>query len=167
MTCGEVNVDMIREDGAQAREAVQAPALTGRQSEVLELIARGLSDREIAVSLGISPRTVRMHADVLRMKLGVARRRELPYAYLCLHADAELSAASVSYCATGYGRLGAAYALRAVDGLFARRRAGSLRVAGVSRITRDSGDKRSDSRFGDEVPALSGRGAGHRDRAER
>jgi DNA-binding NarL/FixJ family response regulator len=55
--------------------------LTARQSEVLALIVDGLTDGEAAERLGISPRTVRMHADVLRVKLGVARRRQLPLAY--------------------------------------------------------------------------------------
>ena len=55
--------------------------LSARQSEVLALIVDGLTDAEAAEQLGISPRTVRMHADVLRVKLGVARRRQLPLAY--------------------------------------------------------------------------------------
>ena len=55
--------------------------LTPRQSEVLALIADGLTDAEAGEQLGISPRTVRMHADVLRAKLGVDRRRQLPMAY--------------------------------------------------------------------------------------
>jgi DNA-binding NarL/FixJ family response regulator len=55
--------------------------LSTRQSEVLALIVDGLTDAEAADQLGISPRTVRMHADVLRVKLGVARRRQLPLAY--------------------------------------------------------------------------------------
>jgi DNA-binding CsgD family transcriptional regulator len=48
---------------------------------VLSLIVDGLTDVEAAAQLGISPRTVRMHADVLRVKLGVSRRRQLPLAY--------------------------------------------------------------------------------------
>lgn len=60
--------------------------LTARQSQVLGLIAEGLTDAEAADHLGISPRTVRMHADVLRVKLGVARRRQLPTAYRRLHS---------------------------------------------------------------------------------
>ena len=55
--------------------------LSIRQSEVLALIVDGPTDAEAADHLGISPRTVRMHADVLRVKLGVARRRQLPLAY--------------------------------------------------------------------------------------
>jgi non-specific serine/threonine protein kinase len=56
---------------------------TRRQLQVVELIAEGRSNREIAAELGISPRTVRAHCDVLRAKL-TARRREIPLAYRCL-----------------------------------------------------------------------------------
>jgi DNA-binding CsgD family transcriptional regulator len=55
--------------------------LSPRQLEVLALIDNGLTDAEAGAELGISPRTVRMHADVLRAKLGVARRRQLAAAY--------------------------------------------------------------------------------------
>lgn len=53
------------------------PALTRRQLQVLARLARGELDSEIAAALGIRRRTVRMHVDVLRMKLGVSHRREI------------------------------------------------------------------------------------------
>jgi DNA-binding CsgD family transcriptional regulator len=59
-----------------------APTLTERQRQVVELIAGGCSNEEIARVLGISPRTVKAHCDVLRQKLGVSRRRQIPIAYL-------------------------------------------------------------------------------------
>ena len=49
---------------------------TTRQRQVVELIARGCSNVEIADRLGISPRTAKAHADVLRTKLAVHRRRQ-------------------------------------------------------------------------------------------
>jgi DNA-binding CsgD family transcriptional regulator len=55
--------------------------LTLRQHEVLVLLARGLTAAEIGDRLSISPRTARMHLDVLRQKLGAPRCRELPAAY--------------------------------------------------------------------------------------
>jgi DNA-binding CsgD family transcriptional regulator len=55
--------------------------LTTRQYEVLILHARGLTAVEIGAHLSISPRTARMHLDVLRQKLGVPRVRQLPAAY--------------------------------------------------------------------------------------
>src|ERR671931_398711 len=62
----------------------RAPALTDRQRQVVELIAAGLSNAEIGEQLGISPRTVKAHSDVLRQKLGVSRRRQIPVAYRLL-----------------------------------------------------------------------------------
>jgi ATP/maltotriose-dependent transcriptional regulator MalT len=57
------------------------PALTARQREVVALIAAGCSNDEVGERLGISPRTAKAHSDVLRQKLGVARRRQIPVAY--------------------------------------------------------------------------------------
>jgi DNA-binding NarL/FixJ family response regulator len=54
---------------------------TPRQRQVVELIARGCSNVEIADRLGISPRTAKAHADVLRTKLAVHRRRQIPAAF--------------------------------------------------------------------------------------
>ena len=45
--------------------------LTGREREVLILIASGSSNKEAAAALGISPRTVESHRDSLMRKLGV------------------------------------------------------------------------------------------------
>jgi LuxR family transcriptional regulator, maltose regulon positive regulatory protein len=54
---------------------------TLRQQQVIRLIALGCSNAEIADRLGISPRTAKAHSDVLRMKLGVPRRRHIPAAF--------------------------------------------------------------------------------------
>lgn len=60
---------------------------TRRQREVVELIAAGCSNEEMARRLGISPRTAKAHSDVLRQKLGVARRRQIPAAYRLLTGE--------------------------------------------------------------------------------
>jgi DNA-binding CsgD family transcriptional regulator len=60
---------------------VGSERFTERQRQVVHLIARGCSNVEIADRLGISPRTAKAHSDTLRMKLGVARRRQIPAAY--------------------------------------------------------------------------------------
>jgi ATP/maltotriose-dependent transcriptional regulator MalT len=57
------------------------PPITKRQRQVVELIAAGYSNEEVGQRLGISARTAKAHADVLRRKLGVARRRQIPAAY--------------------------------------------------------------------------------------
>jgi DNA-binding NarL/FixJ family response regulator len=50
--------------------------LSAREREVLRLIADGLTDRQIAESLGISPRTVATHVSSILHKLGVRNRAE-------------------------------------------------------------------------------------------
>ncbi len=57
------------------------PPITQRQRQVVELIAAGCSNDEVGEYLGISPRTAKAHCDVLRQKLGVTRRRQIPVAY--------------------------------------------------------------------------------------
>lgn len=52
------------------------PELTAREYEVLQLIARGLINREIAQVLGISESTVRNHTIHLFAKLDVSDRTE-------------------------------------------------------------------------------------------
>jgi DNA-binding CsgD family transcriptional regulator/tetratricopeptide (TPR) repeat protein len=50
--------------------------LTAREAEVLELLARGLTDREIAEELIVSVRTASHHVSAILAKLGVRRRTE-------------------------------------------------------------------------------------------
>ena len=66
-------------------------SVTARQLQVIELIAAGCSNEEVGERLGISPRTAKAHCDVLRQKLGVARRRQIPVAYRLLTGEDPLS----------------------------------------------------------------------------
>jgi ATP/maltotriose-dependent transcriptional regulator MalT len=66
-------------------------SITQRQREVIILIASGCSNDEVGERLGISPRTAKAHCDVLRQKLGVARRRQIPSAYRNLTGDDPLA----------------------------------------------------------------------------
>jgi len=50
--------------------------LTDRESEVLKLAAGGSSNKQIAVRLGVSPRTVQTHLGHIFEKLSVASRTE-------------------------------------------------------------------------------------------
>ncbi|MFN4294539.1 MAG: LuxR C-terminal-related transcriptional regulator [Thermoflexales bacterium] len=52
------------------------PPLTGREQEVLRLLAEGLSNKEIAARLGISERTVAFHVSNILQKLGAVSRTE-------------------------------------------------------------------------------------------
>jgi RNA polymerase sigma factor (sigma-70 family) len=51
--------------------------LTAREREVLDLVAAGLHNREIAQALGISPRTVEVHKARVMEKLGLRRLPDL------------------------------------------------------------------------------------------
>jgi ATP/maltotriose-dependent transcriptional regulator MalT len=65
--------------------------ITDRQREVIQAIAQGLSNEEVGHELGISPRTAKAHCDVLRQKLGVPRRRQIPLAYRLLTGEDPLA----------------------------------------------------------------------------
>ena len=52
------------------------PLLTERESEVLDLIASGATNREIAEQLFLSPHTVKEHSSSLYRKLSVRNRAE-------------------------------------------------------------------------------------------
>jgi DNA-binding NarL/FixJ family response regulator len=54
--------------------AVSLDALSRRQREVLDLIVQGLTNIEIARSLGLGKGTVKIHVAALFGKLGVRRR---------------------------------------------------------------------------------------------
>jgi DNA-binding NarL/FixJ family response regulator len=56
-------------------------SLSGREIEVLRLLADGLTDREIGEALTISPRTVETHVGSILHKLGVRNRAEAAQRY--------------------------------------------------------------------------------------
>ena len=55
--------------------------LSAREQDVLRLLAEGLTDREIATGLAISPRTVESHVSSVLRKLGVRNRAEAAQRY--------------------------------------------------------------------------------------
>lgn len=76
-------------------------SLTERQRQVVELIARGCSNDEVGERLGISARTAKAHCDVLRQKLGVTRRRQIPAAFRTLTGEDPLACELVPAAAAG------------------------------------------------------------------
>jgi DNA-binding NarL/FixJ family response regulator len=50
--------------------------LTARETEVLQLTAQGLPNKQIALALGISEHTIKFHLSSLYAKLGVTSRTE-------------------------------------------------------------------------------------------
>ena len=66
-----------REPGKPAAgQRVELDALTAKETEVLRLAAKGLSNKQIAADMGVSPRTVQTHLASVFSKLGVASRTE-------------------------------------------------------------------------------------------
>jgi DNA-binding NarL/FixJ family response regulator len=61
---------------AEERQQFPAPALTGRELEVLKLVAKGMSNREIADDLYISENTVKNHVRNILEKLHLHSRME-------------------------------------------------------------------------------------------
>ncbi len=59
-----------------ARRRDDPAGLTTREIDVLRLLARGLSSKEIAARLVISPKTVRNHVEHIYTKIGVSSRVE-------------------------------------------------------------------------------------------
>ena len=78
---GEALIDPLV--AARLVEAIAQPAgegprdeLTAREREVLELIGRGMSNKRIALELGVSEKTVKTHVGHVLAKLGVADRTQ-------------------------------------------------------------------------------------------
>ncbi|NLV81373.1 MAG: response regulator transcription factor [Rhodococcus sp.] len=61
-------------------QGAQAEQLTGREVEVLRLLASGMSNAKIGEQLFISATTAKFHVSNIMRKLGVSRRAEAVYA---------------------------------------------------------------------------------------
>ena len=68
---GDRDVSAVAKGGGSV---AAASGLTARERDVLRLLVRGWSDKEIAAELGISRRTVSNHLAVIRDKLGTPSR---------------------------------------------------------------------------------------------
>jgi DNA-binding NarL/FixJ family response regulator len=75
---------LLRRDPGQAPVGGLA-ALTGREREVLEHLARGRSNREIARALNVAEKTVKTHVSSVLAKLGVQDRTQAAL-YAVAHA---------------------------------------------------------------------------------
>ncbi|MFZ1117863.1 MAG: LuxR C-terminal-related transcriptional regulator, partial [Propionibacteriaceae bacterium] len=61
----------------RAVPVLAASGVTEREAEVLGLVGLGLSNREVAERLFLSPRTVEKHVENLAHKLGTSSRSQL------------------------------------------------------------------------------------------
>lgn len=79
-------IQLASAGSGSADGGVAAPSgLTPREQEVLQLVAAGRGNREIAAELFISPRTASVHVSNILAKLGVASRGEAAAAAHRLH----------------------------------------------------------------------------------
>jgi DNA-binding NarL/FixJ family response regulator len=67
---------VMRHVAQQGRPTTQGVSLTERERDVIERLARGMSNKEIAAALGVSERTVKFHVASLFTKLGASNRTE-------------------------------------------------------------------------------------------
>ena len=70
--------DLIRLSGrreSSSEDSLVEP-LTARELEVIQLMAQGLANKQIALALGISEHTVKFHLSSLYAKLGISSRTE-------------------------------------------------------------------------------------------
>jgi len=72
---GDAVEAVLRSAGHRVARRREGPAgLTSREVDVLSLVSRGLSTKEVAARLVISPKTVRNHVEHIYAKIGVSNR---------------------------------------------------------------------------------------------
>lgn len=64
---------------------VEAPLLSSRQEQVLRLVISGLSNHQIAATLGVSEKTIRNSLVAVYKKMGVKSRTQAIHSALRLH----------------------------------------------------------------------------------
>lgn len=69
------NLQRVSAERAEARALLDH--LTPREAEVLQMIAKGLTTKQIAVALTLSPRTVESHRAAIAAKAGTSSAAEL------------------------------------------------------------------------------------------
>jgi pimeloyl-ACP methyl ester carboxylesterase/DNA-binding CsgD family transcriptional regulator len=76
---GFLSTDLSTDDAGTPARPVEPPRLadlTAREAEVLDLVARGLDNTEIAARLGVSVKTLRNHITSIFSKLNVGSRAQ-------------------------------------------------------------------------------------------
>ena len=98
--------------------SVAAPEydLTPRQVEILNLIGRGLSNRDIGEVLGISINTVKVHVAALMSALDVSNRTEAVFIYEQLNKASSSRTSAELQLASSTGRPGIAVLPMAMNG---------------------------------------------------
>ena len=72
---GQLNISSAV--GTRLAARMQAPKLTKRETDIVELLVAGKSNKEIGASLGVTEGTVKVHTAHIFKKLGAAGRTEV------------------------------------------------------------------------------------------
>ncbi|HXI69857.1 MAG TPA: helix-turn-helix transcriptional regulator [Verrucomicrobiae bacterium] len=64
-----------------------SPVLSRRQQEILQSACDGVSDKMIAATLGVSPRTLESHWRAIHHKLGTANRCQAGFLFAALREN--------------------------------------------------------------------------------
>ena len=86
---------------SQASVQQEALKLTPRQNEVLHLLARGMSNKEVARELNIAEGTCKIHAAALLRALGARNRTEAAFMAAKLVSSSDRAARGITERATG------------------------------------------------------------------
>jgi two-component system NarL family response regulator len=73
--------------GRMADPAPEAGRVTGRELEIISLVARGLENKEIGAELGIAEQTVKNHLSRVMKKLELRNRQEVAMFAVRVHLD--------------------------------------------------------------------------------
>ena len=85
---GHAQLEAQQQLSAERAEALMlVNQLSGREQEVLGMIAKGLTTKQIADALGLSPRTVESHRAAIAAKAGTSSAAELTRFWLEAHTD--------------------------------------------------------------------------------
>jgi DNA-binding CsgD family transcriptional regulator len=83
-------------DSAAYRSADAFLRLTAREEQVLEMTARGLTNRQIAEGLAVTIHAVKFHLATIYRKLDVSNRTEATFLYLRRNNEADIPSESSS-----------------------------------------------------------------------
>jgi DNA-binding NarL/FixJ family response regulator len=73
--------------GRMSHSAPEAGRVTGRELEIISLVARGLENKEIAAELEIAEQTVKNHLSRVMKKLSLRNRQEVAIFAVRVHLD--------------------------------------------------------------------------------
>ena len=67
---------------SRSRRQLEGDALTTRETQILEMISKGLTNVQIAAQLGVTVHAVKFHLTGVYRKLGVSNRTAAAVAYM-------------------------------------------------------------------------------------